>query len=337
MLVAGDSYYVANSNGRGTRASPDGLGPTASAQAQRQGPGATRARPSPDTTYTWGQFTGKLMAVALKDIDDTALAPLSARVAHASGWDAPTGTRQSATRVEYPLIQHVVYIIKENRTFDQIFSDFPSADAVSTLLFFGRNVSPNHHALAEPANGYLWNFVQAKGLSIRNYGAFVIPPDARGRLPAGYRGNKPFLEAHTNPDFPSYDLDILDQRRADVHIAELQECVRHGALPALSIVRPPNDHSAGARLGAPTPRAYFADNDLALDRITEALSRIQFLRNTAVFVREDDAQNGPDHVDSHRSPLLVISPWSRGSVHHRFANTTDVLATIEEILGLGAL
>ena len=199
MLVAGDSLYVANGMGRGTRANPDGLGPTASAQAQRQGPVATRSRRSPDTAYTWGQFTGTLVAVALKDLDDTALAPLSARVAHANGWDAPTGTRQSATRVDYPPIQHVVYIIKENRTFDRILGDFPSADADSSLLLFGRNVSPNHHALAEPANGYLWTLVQAKGLSIRNYGAFVSPPDVKAQLPAGYRGNKPFRsEEHTS-------------------------------------------------------------------------------------------------------------------------------------------
>jgi hypothetical protein len=80
-----------------------------------------------------------------------------------------------------------------------------------------------------------------------------------------------------------------------------------------------------------------ADNDLALGRMVEALSRTPFWRETAVFVLEDDAQNGPDHVDSHRSPLLVVSPWSRPGVHHRFANTTDVLATIEELLGLGAM
>jgi hypothetical protein len=108
-------------------------------------------------------------------------------------------------------------------------------------------------------------------------------------------------------------------------------------MPALEIIRLPNNHTSGARAGTPTPRAMVADNDLALGRIIEALSRGPFWRSTVVFVLEDDAQNGPDHVDSHRSPLLVISPYSRAGVVHRFANTTDVLRTIEEILGLDAL
>jgi len=99
----------------------------------------------------------------------------------------------------------------------------------------------------------------------------------------------------------------------------------------------PNDHTSGGTAGKLTPRAYTADNDLALGRIIEGLSSSPFWKDTVVFVLEDDAQNGPDHVDSHRSPLLVISPYSRSGVVHRFANTTDVLATIEEILGLETL
>jgi len=99
----------------------------------------------------------------------------------------------------------------------------------------------------------------------------------------------------------------------------------------------PNDHTSGASSGKPTPRAYMADNDLALGRIIEALSKSPFWKNTVVFVLEDDAQDGPDHVDSHRSPLLVISAYNRGKVFHRFANTTDVVATIEDILGLGRM
>jgi hypothetical protein len=91
------------------------------------------------------------------------------------------------------------------------------------------------------------------------------------------------------------------------------------------------------RAGSPTPRAMFADNDLALGRMIEALSRSPFWASTVVFVLEDDAQNGSDHVDSHRSPLFVISPYNKAGVIHRFANTTDVLRTIEEILGLSSL
>src|SRR4029077_16913744 len=87
----------------------------------------------------------------------------------------------------------------------------------------------------------------------------------------------------------------------------------------------------------PTPRAYVADNDLALGRMVEALTRSRYWSSTLMLVLEDDAQDGPDHVDSHRSPLLVISPYGRPGVVHRFANTTDVLATIDRVLHLGAL
>ena len=193
--------------------------------------------------------------------------------------------------------------------------------------------------VAEPASGYLWTLAQRKGITFRNYGEFVIPSgaDADDVFPAGYRANKPYLAAHTHPRFPGYDLSIPDQRRADVWIAEQEEFARRGVMPALQIVRLPNDHTAGARAGVPTPRAMVADNDLALGRMIESLSRGPFWKSTVVFVLEDDAQNGPDHVDSHRSPMLVISPYTRAGVVHRFTNTTDVLRTIEEILGLDAL
>jgi hypothetical protein len=132
-------------------------------------------------------------------------------------------------------------------------------------------------------------------------------------------------------------MSILDQRRADIWIAELAQFERDGKMPALEIVRLPNDHTSGLRAGDRTPFAFMADNDLALGRMVEAISKTQFWKSSVMFVLEDDAQDGSDHVDSHRSPLLVISPYSRGGVFHSFANTTDVLATIEEVLGLGRL
>ncbi|MBS1241343.1 MAG: phosphoesterase [Gemmatimonadetes bacterium] len=193
--------------------------------------------------------------------------------------------------------------------------------------------------VAEPANGYLWNLVQQKGLTFRNFGEFVMPDGAdwNGPAPSGYRGLKPFLEAHTDSSFPGFNLDIPDQQRADIWLRALQGWVTRGEMPAMQIVRLPNDHTTGAVAGKISPRAYMADNDLALGRMIEALSKSPFWRNTAVFVLEDDAQNGPDHVDSHRSVLLVISAWNRGGVIHRWTNTTDVVATMEEILGLGQL
>ncbi|HEU4878681.1 MAG TPA: alkaline phosphatase family protein, partial [Gemmatimonadaceae bacterium] len=201
-----------------------------------------------------------------------------------------------------------------------------------------RNEVPDDD-VASPGTGYLWNLAEKAGITFRNYGEFVIPLDfePEGSKHPGYRANKPFLAEHTNQDYPGYSLEIRDQRRADVWIAELKQFERDGKMPALEIIRLPNDHTAGARAGSPTPFAYMADNDLALGRMIEALSKTQFWKSTAVFVLEDDAQNGSDHVDSHRSVFLAISPWARGGVMHRFVNTTDVVATIEELLKIGSM
>jgi hypothetical protein len=191
----------------------------------------------------------------------------------------------------------------------------------------------------EPASGYLWNLAERKGITFRNFGEFVVPEAEKGAddLPAAYRGDKPYLARNTNPRFPGFDLAIPDQHRADVWLEEFHQYEQTGSMPALQIVRLPNDHTSGARAGMPTPRAAMADNDLALGRVIEALTASRFWPSTVVFVLEDDAQNGPDHVDSHRSPFLVISAWNRPGVVHRFANTSDVLLTIEEILGLQSL
>jgi len=388
VIAAGDTLLVANGKGRGTSPNRDYPHP---------GTGVHTTRPR---TYTLGQLNGSVIAMPLARVGGAELASLTKRVERANGW------RDITRDAPYPPFEHVVYIIKENRTYDQVLGDMPQGDGDTSLVFFPRPNSPNHHALAErfglfdrffvnaevspdghnwsmaayatdylektvpsnyssrgrtydyegtnrgrvpseegaedaaePANGYLWDLVQRKGLSLRNYGEFVVPERANPNagMPAGYRGNKPFLAANTNRDFPSFDMDIPDQRRADIWLKEFQEYVQRGTMPSLMIVRLPNDHTAGARAGSPTPQAYMADNDLALGRIVEAISKSPFWKNTLIAVLEDDAQNGPDHVDSHRSVLFMISAYSRAGTHHRFTNTTDVVATIEEVLKLDAL
>ena len=389
LAVAGDTLWVVNGKGHGTAPNPGYPHP---------GTGTHLSRP---TTYTLGQLSGTVTILPNASVRGRDLDALSARVARANNW---TSRRPSSA---YPPIEHVVYIIKENRTYDQVLADLSQADGDTSLLFFPRPVSPNQHALAErfgiydrffvnaevspdghnwsvgayttdylqktvpsnysdrgrtydyegtnrctgrvceapeddvaePASGYLWDLAQRAGITFRNYGEFVIPEgvDPESRMPAGYKGSKPFLAANTNREYPGYDLNITDQRRADVFLAEFAQFARAGTMPKLIVMRLPNDHTAGARANAPTPLAYMADNDLALGRIVEAISRSRFWRSTAIFVVEDDAQNGPDHVDSHRTPFFLISPWARPGVHHRFTNTTDVIATIEEILGLGSL
>ncbi|HEX5971814.1 MAG TPA: bifunctional YncE family protein/alkaline phosphatase family protein [Gemmatimonadaceae bacterium] len=390
LLARGDTLVVASGKGGGTFPNPDGPQPVP--ERQHLGPrGVNR---------TLSQLNGGLLIAPVARAGGEALARYTARVAQANGWTTP----RTAAR-GYPPFEHVVYIVKENRTYDQVLGDLPQADGDTSLVLFGRDVTPNQHALAErfgiydrffvnaevspdghnwsmaayttdylqktvplnysgrgrsyeyeganfgartvvpnddpaaPARGYLWDLIQRKGLTFRNYGEFVIPEraDPDDVLPPGYRGNKPFLASHTNPAYPGFDLNITDQHRADVWLAELAEFTKRGVMPAFEIIRLPNDHTAGARAGAPTPQAYAADNDLALGRMIEGLSRSPFWKSTVVFVVEDDAQNGPDHVDSHRSPVQIISPYSRAGVVHRFANTTDVIRTMEEILGLDAL
>jgi len=153
----------------------------------------------------------------------------------------------------------------------------------------------------------------------------------------GYGPLKAGLKPYTSPDYPPFDMSIPDQRRADVWIREFETYLRTNTLPALEIMHLPSDHTWGQRAGKPTPRAYMADNDLALGRIVSAISKTRYWRDTVIFVIEDDAQDGPDHVDSHRSVMLVISAYNRPGLQHRFTNTTDVVATIEQILGLAPM
>jgi YVTN family beta-propeller protein len=383
VTVDGADLLVVNGKGHGTGPNPG-----------HWQPGQPMPAHTPD--YTLGQINGTLTIIPAARASASELGPFSRRVAAANGWNV-------ARRAEkYPPFEHVIYIIKENRTYDQVLGDLPQADGDTTLLFFPRPVSPNHHALAErfgifdrffvnaevspdghnwsmgayvtdyaektipsnyssrgrsydyqglnrnslpdddvsePASGYLWDLADRAGITYRNYGAFVNepgePPGAS--TPVFTAATKRALIGHTNTAYSGWNLDIPDQARADVWLKEFQEFVRAGKLPALEIMTLPNDHTSGARAGSPTPRAYMADNDLALGRIIEALTKSPFWKSTVVFVLEDDAQDGPDHVDSHRSPLLVISPYNRGKVFHRFANTTDVVATIEDILGLGRM
>lgn len=348
--------------GHGSHANPDG--PI---------PGEGIKRP---LGYALGQLNGSIR-ICSSDLGPSILAQFSRRVAEANGWN------QRRLPNRYPPFKHVVYIIKENRTYDQVFGDIKEGDGDPNLVFFGRNVSPNHHALAlrfglfdrfftnaevssqghiwstaayvtdygektvpsgyagrranmdgeeidEPIGGFLWNLAAKKGIWFRDYGEMVNGPE-------GWPVTQRDIRADVSPNYPEFNLKIPDQKRADGWIRELQEFAAKGEMPALEVLHLPSDHTAGGRAGYPSPRAYMADNDLALGRIVEALSQSPFWRDTVVFVLEDDSQSGPDHVDSHRSPFLVISAYNRPGTIHRFANTTDAVSAIEDILGLGRM
>lgn len=289
-------------------------------------------------------------------------------------------------------IKHVIYVVKENRTYDQVLGDMPEGNGDPSLVLFGEDVSPNHHKLARefvlfdnfyvnadvsadghnwssaaiapdyvqrmwpgsyggrrrvydyeggevaalPPGGYLWTNASLAGVTMRNYGWWSSnhpQPLPDGTHIANVRD--PILAKVTSPTYRAYDLTYRDIDRVKAFIEELKDFEQKGSMPQLLLMRLGNDHTYGLAGGRPTPFAQVADNDYALGLLVEAVSNSRFWKETAIFVLEDDAQNGPDHVDSHRSPAFVISPYvKRRSVDSNFYNTTSMLRTIELILGL---
>jgi len=361
VLWRRDQLLILTGKGRGS--GPNPLGPRPSSPIEHP------------TQYTLGQTNGTLRimpsAPTFAELDG-----LTRRVQKANGWSQ--ANRASA----YPHFKHVIYIIKENRTYDQIFGDVAEGDGDPNLVFFGREITPNHHALAKrfgvfdrffvnaevssqghmwstaayvtdyvektipssysnrrgeddegdvdlPSTGFLWDLALKKHVSFRDYGEWFIQP--------GKARSKGALDRYISHDYPAFDMTIPDQRRADVWISELRAFIAKGAMPQLQVLHLPGDHTAGGRAGLCTPRACVADNDIALGRIVEALSHSPFWCDTVIFVLEDDAQDGPDHVDSHRAAFLAISAYNRPETYHRFLNTTDVVAAMEDILHLGRL
>lgn len=297
-------------------------------------------------------------------------------------------------------IRHVFYIIKENRTYDQVFGDLPQGEGDPRLVQFGREATPNHHALAEryvlldnfygvgdqsalghqwcdeayandyvhkygnarndfagtnpmayAPSGFLWDHARRFGKTVRNYGEFglvTITPstatwtdiyndwrEGTGRIQISARSRVAGLRDILPPAYPGYELRITDQLRADVFLRELAQFEQNGDLPNLIFMALPVNHTQGTSPGFPTPRAMVADNDLALGRIVDAISHSRFWPETAIFVTEDDAQNGLDHIDGHRTVGLLISPYSvRGEVDHTLYNQINMVRTMEQILGL---
>jgi DNA-binding beta-propeller fold protein YncE len=356
---------ILSGKGHGTHANPDGPVPL------------TNWPNGKPTAYTLGQLNGSLRVLP-SAVTETQLAAFTERVAAANNWQQHLSARR------YPPFHHVVYIIKENRTYDQVLGDLKEGDGDASLLFFPDvTITPNHHALArrfglfdrffvnaevssqghiwstaayvtnygekvvpsgyagkradldgeesdEPERGFLWTLATRDGITFRDYGEMV-----KGN--PGWPVTQHDLGPDVNPDYVPMDLVTQDQKRADVWIAELQRYVRDGNMPQLEVMWLPMDHLAAGRPGKCTPRACMADNDLALGRIAQALSHSPYWKDTVIFVVEDDAQAGPDHTDSHRAPFYAISAYNRSGTVHRFINTTDVVAAIEDILGMGRL
>jgi len=304
---------------------------------------------------------------------------------------------------ERSVFKHVIYIIKENRTYDQVLGDLKKGNGDPNLCLFGEEVTPNHHALAEEftlfdnfycsgilsadghhwataayatdyleksfggwprsypydgedmlansAGGFIWDKVLARGLTFRNYGemvqAQIDPPgltfldiwrdyqEGTGRVRIRATTHLKTIEPYICPDYIGFPGIVSDQYRADVFLRELRRYETEGELPHFIVMLLPNDHTMGTRPGRPTPRATVADNDLALGRIVEAVTRSRFWPQTCIFVTEDDPQAGLDHVDGHRTIAYVISPYTRrGFIDSTNYNQTGMLRTMELILAL---
>ena len=200
----------------------------------------------------------------------------------------------------------------------------------------------------EPQFGSLWEHVVAGGKGVLNYGeGLEIEGNAEvdGSAPEGQRLllNSPLFKPvfeFTDRHYPTFNLGIPDQYRVNEFERDFRRRLREGKVPEFIVIRLPDDHTADPRPqdGYPYRASYVADNDLALGRIIDFLSRTPIWKDSAVFVTEDDAQNGVDHVDAHRSVLLVASPWVKpGSVSHQHTSMGSIVRTIDELLGLGPL
>lgn len=311
---------------------------------------------------------------------------------------------------EPSVIKHVLYIIKENRTYDQVFGDVQRGEGDASLCIYGKEVTPNHHklvdefvlldnfycsgvlsadghqwtneayvtdyieksfggwprsypywggdAMAYASSGFIWDNVLAHKKTLRVYGEFTQTTiewkdaakkgkptfldcyrdfkENRGEINIRSKAAIKTIEPYICPTAAGFTPTVPDVHRAAEFIKELGEFEKNGNLPNFMIMLLPNDHTAGTRPNTPTPAATVADNDLALGQIVEAVSRSKFWKETAIFVVQDDPQNGFDHIDGHRTVGLVISPYTRrgGVVDSTQYNQTSMVRTMELILGL---
>ncbi len=278
-------------------------------------------------------------------------------------------------------IKHVFYIIKENRTYDQVFGDIKKGNGDNSLCLFPEKVTPNIHALANefvlldnfyvdaevsadghnwsmaayandyvektwpisyggrggtydyegtrkiayPKDGFIWDYCKRAGVSYRTYGEFSD----------GKKANIKSIEDHFCPNYAGFDLSIKDTTRFYVWQKDFDRLLREDKVPQFNTLRFGNDHTSGQKKDKISPTAAVADNDLAVGMFVDYLSHSPIWKESVIIILEDDAQNGPDHIDAHRSPILVISPYTkRGEVIHTMYSTSGALRTIELILSL---
>ncbi|MFF4757611.1 alkaline phosphatase family protein [Streptomyces sp. NPDC001292] len=352
-----------------------------------------------DTTSSLTQFTLP---------DDSVIKSETAKVFKQNGWNGDSVSKGTGDAKPVPVpvklgdpstIKHVFLLVKENRTYDQVFGDMPQGNGDPSLLSYGENVTPNQHALAKQfglydnayaigtnsaeghnwlmqadnpeytessageyvrsyateddalghqKSGFIWTGAQAAGKTVRNYGEFhsvfrkpsgaswqnlycdAKNMDATGQktaYPIETGSPIPSLNKVSVPGFPAVDRSVPDVYRYEIWKQDFQ---KNG--PAnLNMLTFPNNHTGGP----PNGPAQVADNDLAVGKVVDEISHSKYWKDSAIFVVEDDSQSGLDHVDGHRSPILVISPWAQhGKVDSRYYSQITMIRTIEQILGI---
>lgn len=383
VRTIGNKIYVANGKGFSSMANPYGPNPA----EKRNDIGFQKGDTKHEEQYIGGLFKGTLSIIntpsaaqlsiysqlVYKNTPYNKANELSATIEPGNPIPARVGDKSP--------IKYVFYIIKENRTYDQVLGDINKGNGDTSLVLFGQNITPNLHALANEfvlldnfyvdaevsadghnwsmggyatdylektwptaygdrggdydaegnraiANnktGFIWDHCAKAGITYRTYGEFADD----------YKPNIPVLQNHFCPYYTSWDQTVRDTTRVNQWKRDFDSLVAANALPQLNTLRIINDHTEALRYGRPTPFAHCADNDLAVGMFVDYLSHSSVWNQSVVFVLEDDAQNGPDHVDAHRSTAYVISPYvKRNFVDHTMYSTTSMLRTMELILGM---
>ena len=357
VAAAGEKLYVLDGKGEGARPNPEMNHQGDAGYVAAIEFGSLRAYDLPDALAAGGDPQGSL------------------------GWNA--AFTSSVVRPNGP-IRHVFFVLKENRTYDEILGDVRAGNGDPALAWFGAAVTPNEHAIAArfglfdnayangevsapghmwtdsafsddymerfwPSNyggrrdlddnsvgagGYIWQAARRAHVSFRDYGELADP----GKTPASaWTPDVPSLDGAIDPHYAGWDLRYGDLDREREWQREFESMVRAGTLPAFEFIWLPNDHTYGSKAGELTPRSYIAENDDALGKMLDALSHSKVWGSSVMFVTEDDAQDGPDHVSDQRTTTFVASPYARGGVRHEHYSTVSILRTIELILGLQPL
>jgi YVTN family beta-propeller protein len=383
VKTLGNKILVSNGKGFTSMANPQGPQPIKKSDNSGYKSGAKNTKEQ----YIGGLFKGTLSFIKapqeaqLKIYTKQVYANTPFSTKKTALADGLTGNPIPRKLGEKSPIKHVFYIIKENRTYDQVLGDMPQGNGDTSLCIFGKHVTPNEHAIAsefvlldnfyvdaevsadghnwstaayatdfiektwptsygsrggnydsegtrpagDPRDGYIWDYCKRAGVSYRTYGEFADD----------YKPNIKVLEGHYCQKAPSFDLNIKDVKREEIWAHDFDSLLAVNALPQFNTIRISNDHTSGQHKGAISPTAAVGDNDLAVGMFLEHLSKSPIWKESVVFILEDDAQNGPDHIDAHRSPVFVAGGYvKRNAVVHEMYSTSGVLRTIELILGL---